>query len=143
MDILGKEALALWGAGLSTLLAVMKLWEVWAQRRRIEVSYSFDGRPEVGNDVIIRNLSSTPITITYWELLFCEHKGIKWVPYRREDPQDDVSDIFVKAHSSTRINFSEINYFDWGYKSLGGKRLYLKLHLAGKRKPIKRLVYKG
>jgi len=40
---ISKEIIALWGAGLSTLLAFIKVWEVWSSRRRIEVSYSFIG----------------------------------------------------------------------------------------------------
>jgi hypothetical protein len=141
--VISNEIIAVWGAGLSTLLALIKVWEVWSSRRRIEVSYSFVGLPEIGNDIIIRNLSDKPMIITYWELLFCEKRGIKWVPYRNENPAGDTSDICILGHSSKSLNFSGHYYFDWGYKALGGKRLYLNLHIAGKRKPSKLLVYKG
>ena len=140
---ISKEIIALWGAGLSTLLAFIKVWEVWSSRRRIEVSYSFIGLPEVGNDIIIRNLSDKPIIVTYWELLFCEKKGMKWVTYKNENPEEDTSDMPIPAHSSKTLNFSGQYYFDWGHKALGGKRLYLRLHIAGNRKPSKFLVYKG
>ena len=142
MDI-SNEMIALWGAGLSTLLAFIKLWELWKVRRRIEVSYGFVGVPEIGNDIIIRNLSGTPIIISYWELLFCERKGFKWTAYRNENPAEDTHDICIPAHASTKINFSGADYFEWGHKALGGKRLYFKFYIAGKRNPIKRLVYKG
>lgn len=55
MDI-DSNFIAFWGAGLSTLLAIVKLLELWSARRRIEVSYSFIGVPEEGNDIIIRNV---------------------------------------------------------------------------------------
>ena len=84
MDI-SKEVLALWGAGLSSVLALIKMWELWSRRSRIEVSYGFSSGPG-GNDIIIRNLSDKPMILTYWELLFCERKGLKWVPYRNENP---------------------------------------------------------
>ncbi len=99
--------------------------------------------PEIGNDIIIRNLSGTPIIISYWELLFCERKGFKWTAYRNENPAEDTHDICIPAYASTKINFSGADYFEWGHKALGGKRLYFKFYIAGKRNPIKRLVYKG
>jgi len=139
---ISKEVLALWGAGLSTVLAFVKMWELWSRRSRIEVSYGFSGGPD-GNDIIIRNLSDKPMILTYWELLFCERKALKWIPYRNENPAENTRDLFISAHSSKTLNFSGQDYFEWGHKALGGKRLYLNLHIAGKRSAIKRLVYKG
>ena len=78
---ISKEVIALWGAGLSTTLALIKIWELWSSRRRIEISYGFDGRPDVGNEIIIRNLSDKPMIVTYWELLFCKRKRLRWIPY--------------------------------------------------------------
>lgn len=140
---ISKEIIALWGAGLSTFLAFIKIWEIWSARRRIEVSYSFIGVPEVGNDIIIRNLSDKPIILVYWELLFCERKCLKWIPYKNENPAEDTSDICIAPHSTKTLNFSGPNYFEVGHKVLGSKRLYLNMHIAGRRRPLKRLVYKG
>ncbi len=137
-----REIIALWGAGLSTLLALVKLWEIWTARRRIEVSYKFIGIPEEGNDIIIRNISGTPFIVTYWELLFCERKKLRWIPYRTEEPCADAHDMCIQQHSSKTLNFSGANYFDWGHKALSDKRIYLKLHIAGKTKPVKYIVYK-
>ena len=137
-----KEIIALWGAILSTILAIVKLWEIWRDRRRIEVSYSFIGIPEVGNDIIIRNLSNTPFIMTYWELQFCSKKWLTWIPYRTEEPCEFATDVCIQGHSSYKLNFSGQDYFDWGHKALGGKRLYLRLHIAGKSKPVTHLVYK-
>ena len=138
---ISKEIIAFWGAGLSTSLALIKIWELWSARKRVEIVCCYDGRPEVGNDIIIRNLSDKPIIITYWELLFCERKGLRWVTYRNENPAEDTSDICIQGHTSKKINFSDQDYFPWGYKTLGGKRLYFNIYIAGKRKPVKRLVY--
>jgi hypothetical protein len=140
---ISKELIAMWGAGLSTFLACIKLWELWSARRRTEVSYGFNGLPEIGNDIIIRNLSDKPMILTYWELLFCKRKNLRWVTYKNENPAEDTHDICIPPHSSKVINFSGADYFNWGHKALGGKRLYLNLHIAGKRNPVKHLVYKG
>lgn len=140
---ISKEVFALWGAGLSTLLALIKIWELWSARSRIEVSCGFVSLPEIGNDVIIRNLSEKPIILTYWELLFCERKGLKWVPYKNKNPAEDTCDICIAAHSSKKLTFSGSDHFEWGHKALGGKRLYFNMYIAGRRRPVKRFIYKG
>ncbi len=47
-----QNILAIWGASLSTMLGIIKIWEIWSARRVIEVSYSFNGIPEIGNAII-------------------------------------------------------------------------------------------
>ena len=135
--------IALWGAGLSTLLACVKIWELWSARARVEVSYSFIGIPERGNDIIIRNISDKPFILTYWQLQFFEHKRLRWIPYKTEEPCEDAHDICIQGHSSKTLNFSGQDYFEWGHKALDGKRIYLKLYIAGKRCPVTHFVYKG
>ena len=61
--------ISIWGAILSTILAGLKIWEIY-------VSYAFDSRPEEGNKIIVYNLSKTFIMINYWEVLFIKrHYG--------------------------------------------------------------------
>lgn len=133
------EIAAGWGAIVSTVLAAMKIREA---QRRIEVGYKFVGIVEVGNDIIIRNLSGTPFTVTYWELQFCERKHFMWIPYRTEDAREDNSDIVIQGHSSKTINFSGPDYFELG-KEFQENRLYLRLQIAGKRRPKRFYVYPG
>ena len=140
---MNSELIALWGAVLSTLLALVKIWEVWSARRRIEISYSFMGVPEEGNDIIIRNISDKPFIVTFWELQFCEKKLLRWVPYKTESPDEYNQDMCIQGHSTKTLNFSNHYYFEWGHKYLAGKRIYLKLYIAGKRKPVRYFVYKG
>jgi len=135
------DLIALWGAVLSTILALTKIWEMWSARRRIEVSYSFTSIPEEGNDIIIRNVSDKPFIITFWELLFCERKNFRWVPYRTEDPCGYAYDLCIQGHSSKTLKFRGPDHFDWGHKAMAGKRIYLRLHIAGKRKPVTHFVY--
>lgn len=138
-----NEIVALWGAGLSTLLAVVKLWELWAARRRVEIICNPDSDPEIGNDIIIRNLSSQPIIISYWELLFCERKAFRWKVYRNENPSEYISDLSIAGYSSKQIHLSGRDHFQWNHKALGGKRLYFKVCIAGQRRSIKCLLYNG
>ena len=132
--------LAWWGAGLSTLLAVVKLWELWSDRFRVDVGYNFTGSSEVGNEVIVRNLTGTPIILSHWELLWVSGR---W-PFRTESnltsPQGDSGDIHIAAHSSLTLTFQGQEHFDWGERARKGRRIYVRLWIAGRR-PILRKVY--
>ena len=137
-----SELIAIWGAVLSSFLGGIKVWELWRSRRKIEVSYGFDSRPEVGNEIIIRNISDKPMIITYWELQFCVFNWFRWVPDKTENPGEDRHDIFVAAHTSLSLPFRGECFFKWGRDAFKGKRLYLELQIAGKSKPIRFFVYK-
>ncbi len=137
-----NDYLALWGAVLSTSLALVKGWEVWKERSRIEIGYGFHGLPDIGNTITVRNLSGTPFTITYWELQFSKRAGLFWKVYNSESPGADNCDIFVDGHKNHEFCFSEENHFPFG-KALNGKRLYLVLYIAGKKRPVRTLFYKG
>jgi hypothetical protein len=128
-----------WGAGLSTLLALVKLGELWRDRFRIDVGYGFTGEPEIGNDIHIRNLSGKPIILAYWELFYRPHL---W-PLKKDSyiksPEEDASDIRIEPHSSMTLNFSEMDHFDWGWKAMKWRRIYIRLHVAGRRPIVKRV----
>lgn len=139
----GNEApslIAWWGAGLSTLLALLKLWELWRDRFRVEVGYNFAGDAEIGNAILVRNLSGKPIILSFWEVLY---GSSRW-PFRKfEDvayPDHDFGDQKIEPHSSLKLHFSEERHFSWGHKVLKGKKIFIRLHIAG-RKPIIKRVY--
>lgn len=128
--------IAYWGAVLSTLLAVIKILEFWRDRFRIDVSYSFSTNESTGNKILIRNLSSHPIIIEYWEVLYCsgfwphqEFEAIVYADYF-------MSDRRVEAHSTLDLSFTEQHYF----KTLKGKKIFIRIHVAGRR-PILRKIY--
>ena len=61
-------ALAIWATALSTVLALIKVWETWKSRLRLSTSYCFADLDR-GNEIIIENPSGTPVMVSYWELL--------------------------------------------------------------------------
>lgn len=136
----GSALIAWWGAGLSTLLAIVKLSELWRDRFRIDVSYNFTSDENIGNEVLIRNLSNRPLILAHWELLYCSGR---W-PRRSFEPLEsadfDIGDRRLEPYATHTLHFTESNYFSWGHKTLNGRRIFIRLHVAG-RKPILRLVY--
>ena len=135
-----SSIIAWWGAGLSTLLAIVKLWELWRDRFRLEVGYNFASLESVGNTILIRNISSRPLILSYWEVLYCSGR------WPRREFQDiayadhDSGDRKIEPHSTLELHFAEENHFSWGHKALKGRRIFIRLHVAG-RKPILKLVY--
>lgn len=136
----GPVLIAWWGAGLSTLLAIVKLFELWRDRFRVEVSYNFTGSESIGNEVFIRNLSSRPLILTHWELLYCSGH---W-PRRSFEPLDsadfDSGDRRLEPYETHTLHFADQNYFSWGHNALNGRRIFIRLHVAGRR-PMLRLIY--
>lgn len=137
----GSTPIAAWGAVLSTLLAVIKIWEVWRARIRIEVGHNFTSNEHIGNQVIIRNLGATPLIITYWELVWCERKLLRWQQSLSIDPEENVEDIKLAEHSSIKLSFTEMQHFKTSPAALKGRTIYLRLYLASRSRPIKRKVY--
>jgi hypothetical protein len=136
----GSALIAWWGAGLSTLLAIVKLFELWRDRFRVDVSYNFTSSENIGNEIFIRNLSNRSLILTHWELLYCSGR---W-PRRSFEPFDsaefDAGDHRLEPYTTHTLRFAEANYFSSGHKALNGRRIFIRLHVAG-RKPILRLVY--
>jgi hypothetical protein len=118
---------------------IIKISEVWKNRFRIEVGYMFRSLAELGNDVIIRNLSSEPIIVDYWEVQ--EAWGM-W-PFRRFEtivsPEDSLYDIQIASHSSKKFNFSEADHFGWRNTSRKSRKLYFHFSIAGKGYITKRI----
>ena len=125
--------IAWWGACLSTLLAIAKLWELWRDRFRVSVSYQLTSDREEGNELFIRNLAQHPVILSYWEVVWVS----RYWPFRKfstlVEPFHLIRDIRIEAHSTFTLEFRNEDYFDWGVDALNGRRIYIRLHFAGRR----------
>lgn len=135
-----KMLLEWWGASLSTVLAIVKLWEAWRDRSRTDVSSIVRSDAALGNSILVRNLSNRPVILEYWVVTYCSghwrHKKFEDIAYA----DHDVGDQKIDAHSSLQLDFSEENYFSCSSKVLKGRKIYIRLFFAG-RKPVLKLVY--
>lgn len=134
------EYLAWWGAGLSTILALVKLWEFWRDWARVDIDYLFTSDPDRGNSISIHNLSSRPMIVSYWQVLY----GSGTWPFRKfEDvayPDIDSVPLRIDPYSTLTLNFCEETYFSTGYKALKGRNIYIRLYAAGRRPILKRVL---
>tara|TARA_R110001599_G_scaffold352323_1_gene586711 strand:+ start:632 stop:1057 length:426 start_codon:yes stop_codon:yes gene_type:complete len=139
MDLANIDVIAWWGAGLSTVLALIKIGELWRDRFRIDIGHKFTSEPDIGNEIYIRNLSGKPIILGFWELFYRPHLWpIKKDSYI-DSPEDEAYDLKIDPHSSETISFSGANYFYSGWKAMKGRRIYIRLHIAGRRPVLKRV----
>lgn len=128
----------------STILAMIKGVEFYGTRRiSISVDSSFTSDEGLGNTLTLLNRSSTPITISYYELVWVERRKLVGIaiPFTRretysETPLDpmDGCQIAMPPHATYSLEFRDEYHFDWG-RSLKNA-IYLKVWLVGGRSPI-------
>jgi hypothetical protein len=131
--------LAWWGAILSTVLGSVKLWELWRDRFRLDLSYNFTGSEDVGNDILIRNLTGRPLILTYWEVMYGSGQWLRRKYETVAYPDHDDGDTRIDPHSTLTLNFSGEQHFAWGTKMLRGRSVYIRLHIAGRRSFVRRV----
>lgn len=138
-----KTVLPIWGAGLSTMLGLVKAWEVfWRDRLRIETSYSF-----VGNDdpdtIIVVNLSNKPVQVSHWTLTWSPTWFRFWIETIDATPDEGGASFFVGAHSQQILTFSDHDKIPSSYNTTRGRKLVLRLHIFGRSRIKKLKVYPG
>ncbi|MFZ3084944.1 hypothetical protein [Rhodoferax ferrireducens] len=134
-----NDWIALWGALLSTVLAVIKIMDWWRDRDRLEIDFSSTSDESVGNSIIIRNLYAKPIIITHWELFFAHNRRELRECELIESADFDFHDQTVGANASIVWRFCDAHYFSTSDKVLHGRSIYLKLCIAGRQKVTRKL----
>lgn len=123
-------AIALWGAILSTILAMTKFWQ---DRFRLRVRGNFTNLPEIGNEVRVQNLSSKPLILEHWEVFY----GTGFWLFKKETPIYDkdynAGDVIIESVSKYSLCFKDERHFYTTHKSLKGRSIYIRLHIAGRR----------
>lgn len=132
---------AWWGAALSTLLAIVKIWELWRERFRIHAVLISTTNRDIGNEIRIRNLSPQHLIITDWELFY----GARfWSSLKKKSihgREYDADDYILAPYSTYKCTFSDELFFRTDVKHLKGRAIYLKLHFAGRRPTLRKLYF--
>lgn len=134
-SISGLDPVALWGAVLSTILAIR---EILKTRTKLDVGYTFTGDTDgIGNKIFLRNLSEKPVVITWWQLQWCKKKWFRWELLDGIDPDEYFTDLVIPPHSSHTFTFSGQNYFDSSKRLYEGGAIVLYLLISGRNSPVK------
>lgn len=129
-----NDWIAIWGAVLSTGLALLRLWELYRNYFNIDVSYN----PKTGDEIYIRNLTNRPITAEHWELQWRKSQYSKPVSITME--QDFSQGRRIEPHGSITLRFDMEDYFNVPRTS-NNQKLYIKLYFVGKKWPVLKRVY--
>jgi hypothetical protein len=134
-----KFWLLVWGAGLSTILGLIKLWEtLWRDRIRLLTTYSFTSADQVDDEITVVNLSDRTVQVAHWSLAW--QQAFSATKITDLTPDDGGYRFTIDPKSEHTITFSDADKFDWGSKAAKGRKMYLTLFLFGRRRPIKLLV---
>lgn len=127
---------AVWGAGISTLLGSVKLWETfWKDRVRLASNYSFSDAEGSTDKITAVNLSSVPIQVSHWVLAW-KPKPFRWCTSTiGVTPYEGTSMFKIEPRDSYTIRFEEEAKFDWSYRSASHRALFLTVHIFGRRRP--------
>jgi hypothetical protein len=132
------DAIAAWGAVLSTILAIR---EYWKSRLQVKIGFSTASIPDVGNKVMIRNNSNMPIIVTYWEIVFRRFRFLPFSESSCTGPDEYFTDFRIPEHSSKILEFTDQDYFSCSPKALKGRKLYFRMYVSGKRLPFVSFLY--
>lgn len=134
--------IGIWGAILSTGLAYVKFLEFRRERLRLSTTYNL-ADAEHGNEIVIQNLSKTPVIISHWTLNWRKRRLFRPTVTRNVDYgfSGERREIIVPANDTRTLTFVEDSYFDWGQKTIRHGKLYLDLNIAGRAKPMMLAVY--
>src|SRR5713226_3658569 len=134
-----KFWLLVWGAGLSTVLGLIKLWEtLWRDRIKLSTTYSFTSQNGVDDEITVVNLSDRTVQVAHWSLAW--QNVFSAVGIVDLTPDNGGYRFTIDPKSEHTITFSDENKFNWGSKAANGRKMYLTLLLFGRRRPMKLLV---
>ena len=126
--------IAIYGGALSTILAILKFRETWLDRFRIATLLTSG----LDNEVHITNLYNKPITIINYELFWAKNKNTE-SGYRQIDTgSEDCCNIALAPAETRVLNFS--GQYSFSLSPTKGN-LYIRLYIAGRRKPTTQLLY--
>lgn len=129
-----KEAVALYAAGLSTVLLFIKIYEMWTARFRLDTYLAVDG-PDEDKKVVLTNLSAKAVHITHFEMYWAADRWSKKnYIYKEYDLYENVQ---IGAYCVKTLLFREQDYF----KLERDKKLFIKLYIAGKKYPKTQRLY--
>jgi hypothetical protein len=133
-----KFLLLLWGAGLSTILGLIKLWETfWRDRVKLSTTYSFTGAQGVADEITVVNRSDQPVQVSHWSLAWESKLLHRSKTLEDLTPYEGGGRFVIDSKAEHTLYFSEGDKFDWGWKAAEGREMYLRLFLFGRRRPIK------
>lgn len=135
---------AWWGAGLSSILGAVTIYDRFFRKPVPETTYMLAGDAGVGSQIVVINTSPTPLLVKHWSLYYAKPERQLWLrrDYELASPDDLDADVrTIPPHSSWALQFVDGDHFSWGPSMAKRGQLYIELRLAGRIRPIVLHVY--
>lgn len=143
LDYVTNNPIPTWAAFVSTTLAAIKVWETfWRDRIRLATSYSLTGEVGGQHEIIVANLSPVPIQVSNWRLTWEPRWFAFWLEEVNVTP-DDAWRFKIAGHNEYQLSFGGAEQFEWGWTVASGRQLVLRLHLFGRKRPLRLRVGAG
>lgn len=136
---------AWWGAGLSTALGLLTVYDRFLRKPLPTVTYSFSSSEEMGNVIMLANPNATPIMIEYWKLFWAKPQGLRLVETLLVASPDgeDLTTWTIAPYNWQSLSFREGHHFGWTGAMLKNGSLYLEVHIVNRRRPVSLHIYPG
>jgi hypothetical protein len=139
--------LSIVGSVTAIVLAIIKVFEFWTQRRqKFGLDVGLTGSEDLGNTLVLLNRSNVPLAISYFDLAWVERRCLLGcrrcrIPFTRrvirdDSPCDPASGYYatVQPHATHRLSFTGQYHFHSGVRL--PHDIYLRLWIVGRRSPI-------
>jgi len=139
--------LSIYGACLSTVVFGWQLWRAWSERRRISTSYNFRGIEDPGNEILLINHSPKPITFYNSQLFWGRRYGFFLRRYRRVGDdgwsgEDSDTGTTIEPFKIVTLHYTGERHFNWRNDKRPKARLYIRMGVVGRSRPLTLMVYR-
>jgi hypothetical protein len=140
-DLWDINAVAWWGAGLSSILGATAIFDRFFKKPLPQTSYALSTSHEQGNKVSLINGTSVPIMIQHWEIFWGDSRALNlWGrPPVAERRYDDHGVLVIQPYSAHDWTFTGQQRFSWPMGD--GQQLYVSLRVVGRKRPVVLHVY--
>lgn len=124
-------------------LALLRGYEFYSDRSlKLVPDVTLTSSDEIGNTIVLLNKSKTPVTMSYYDLVWVERRSIFGLPIpftykevRQNSPIDPPDNCYetIFPHSTFEFWFREDSHFSWGRELK--EDIYLRIWLIGRRSP--------
>src|SRR5689334_13514586 len=122
---------AAWGAGLSTVLGIIRILEYLKTRTNLELSPILRSDEEEGHDILIKNNSTVPVTVHYMDVVRAKKAKDENSIEHLVHFEDNHILFTIEPRGAHSAKFSEGDYFP----TRGGP-IFLRLWVVGQKKPL-------
>lgn len=128
-----KLLLSIYAATTATILLAIRITEHIRSRTNVDVDCIWRSDADLGNDVLIKNGSTMPVTITNLDVVAAPKKGSASV-IPLVDREDTFTHFSIDGLSAEEINFHEMEHFSTRRED--GQKVFLRLWIVGRKRPL-------